>query len=243
MTALTTRLNAQTPQGMLAACVSALFQVQTYVGPGGSIHCDVIDDSGSPAIDVWTLDLFGPDEVHFIAVWDSSVWPDPIPAAVFAGWPGCSGQIVPAIGSWNITYVTWDEVWDEMVTAIQAWMYIALSVGTVDVIDFGSTGGDPYEALSGRLALLLDGSSENPSYIVWAVKRIENGTGGAYTYQFPGAAIALPIISATTVTQLTGDVIGRIAEALEVLSLQDREISINRQSAAFNASARIIEGE
>lgn len=232
---------ASTPWGMWRAIIQAMVS-STSGSPLDSWGIDSVDTVYGPGVDVWVVYEGSPDTQHWVAVWIDATWATPMPPRAWCGQSGASGEL--QTGTWLLPQagVTWTDRWAALIVAVQDWAYVALDAVSVAVLDAQVALVDDLYLQLGTMVLLVDGGEAQPSYVVWSIQ----GTpppGGA-----PGDVSGIllqsyaPAIGAVTLQPGMGPDGARIAEALETISLQDQEISINHGAAMWSINGRVRVG-
>jgi len=235
------KFRAGEPGGFWTAITSTLIQWAGF-GHGDAWGIEAVDDDEGPAIDFWA-EPFGPDtRYHFLAVWVDEVWSTPIQATVWASMVGASGEVQGVYGAGLGGDEEWGDVALALSVAILDWFELALVVASTELLD-GQVRTDDDNGLRLLVYTFAINKEEAwPKLLVWSLQ-LPGAQGAGVVFQvFPGPVLFQPAIGPVTTTISNGSALGRIADALDVISLQDYEISINHGQAMFSVRGKVIIG-
>jgi hypothetical protein len=213
---------------------------QSFGGTEWDIQA-VLDDYG-PGIDFSRYVEFSDTTNHFIAVWDDDVWASPMPVRPWICAPNTSGEVHIEFGAPPMADPDYEAAWAALILAVQDWLIVALDPESVAAIQATISLNDLDQIVLGTMAFILDEEEATPSYLVWcfSTTQLDNTFGDQiFLAGFPSFS---PAISPTRSAIMIGGDISRIAEAAEVISLQDQEISINHGQAMYSVKGKITTG-
>lgn len=232
---------ARTPQDFWAAILSAM-----YAWRNGYFVTDwafevVVDDIG-PGIEFQWNPPDTPFPPRWRAVWDDATWQTPLPTRPWASYPNTTCEIqtqISGLGPGGGDWVAW---WDALMGVVQLWFYLATDAVSVTILDGQLVVGTDGEIELGTIAILLDSGEAQPTYIIWSLHNRGVYTESEPTYYVAGNATLSPAVSPTNVSNMIGASVDRIADALEVISLNDQEVSINHNAAMWSINGKVRVG-
>ena len=212
------------------------------LGGGDDWSIDVVSDTRGPAIDITKTYDGGPITYHFIAVWDDSAWPTPIPQRPWVTAAGASFELQGPFAGPVCEIATPEAVWSTLGAAIVDWFSIAVVGTSVEILDTQLNVVLLIEIQLGTFVFLFDSDTATPSYLVWSAQYNKLDDGDLLPYQFVGAVMYQPAIAQVANVQANGQALARAAEALELIAMQDIEVSVNHNAYMWSIRGKVRVG-
>jgi len=239
---ITQKYIARTTQDFWAAIIEAL-EHWSNIGPDTAFSITAVDDELGPAIEFFRQVFDDPNEYRWLAVWDKLTWNDPLPQRPWATMQGASGELQNPFGGALSNTITWDEMWDLLGAAIQDWMLVALDPVSVDVIDTRIVLDGLIQLQLGTFVFLIDAETTKPTYLVWSYQTSNTDDGPLSGVKLAGNGALSPAIGPIVNSQMIGPGLQQIADAIQEISDQDVETSINQNAYVYSIKSKVLTSE
>lgn len=235
------RYLASTPQDFWG-CICTAITIWSGFGGTDFYGFEALDDTYGPAVRMWKAFEDGGNTYSWYVDWNDAVWPSPMPSRPWASTPCTSGELQGQQGFGITDEGVCVDVWAALAVAIQDWLYLALDVDSVDLLDTRVVVSDIGQLQLGTLNFVLDAETAYPTYLVWCYNLLTVYPVTLDRLEYAGYARRSPSISATENGTMVGGSVDRIADALEVISLQDQELSVNHNAYMWSIRGKVRVG-